>query len=70
MLSNGNALAYSFGSGTGEVTLAWTYEGTTQSVSAAGYSGAVDLYSNVLGSVSVLNSNITVLLGSGTLTVP
>ncbi|HTS19276.1 MAG TPA: LamG-like jellyroll fold domain-containing protein [Verrucomicrobiae bacterium] len=70
LLSNGNALAYSFGSGTNKVTLAWTYEGTTQPVTAAGYSGIADLYSNVLESVSVLNSNITVLIGDGTLTVP
>jgi hypothetical protein len=68
LVSNGNALAYSFGSGTGKVTFAWTYEGTTQSVTAAGYSGVVNLDSTVQGSISALNSNVTVLLGNGTLT--
>jgi PKD repeat protein len=70
LVSNGNALAYSFGSGSNEVTLAWTYEGTTQIVTTAGYSEAVDLYSNSVDTVSVLTSDITVLLGPGTITFP
>jgi PKD repeat protein len=70
MVSNGNALVYSFGSGSNKVTFAWTYEGTTQSVTVAGYTEAIDLYSNSLDTVSVLSSNITVLLGPGDITFP
>jgi hypothetical protein len=67
VVTNGNVWAFSFGSGSNEITFACTKEGTTQQVALNSYTQATDIYSNVLGIgiVTVLTPNITVLMGGG-----